>query len=114
MIAGRLATVGLYLVRGGLTFFLETAKDNFDIMLQVGAGTGLLYLLRWFWWRINAWCEVVAMVSSFGISIVLLLILAEERPATLSTHAQLCTPSPSRPCAGWRRPFSARKPTARR
>ena len=49
-----------------MVYLLETAKDNFDIILQVGAGTGLLYLLRWFWWRINAWCEVVAMISSFG------------------------------------------------
>ena len=36
---------------------------------QVGAGTGLLYLLRWFWWRITAWCEIVAMISSFSISV---------------------------------------------
>ena len=43
-------------------------------MLQVGAGTGLLYLLRWFWWRITAWCEVVAMISSFGVSIVLFIL----------------------------------------
>jgi Na+/proline symporter len=87
---GRMATVGLYLCAGGLVFFLETAKDNFDIMLQVGAGTGLLYLLRWFWWRINAWCEVVAMVSSFGIS-VLWLVLKKWGPASmhLSTHEQL-------------------------
>jgi len=67
--AGRLATVGLFVCAGALTFVLDTAKDTFDIILQVGAGTGLLYLLRWFWWRINAWCEVVAMVSSFLISI---------------------------------------------
>ena len=88
--AGRVATVGLYLCAGGLTFFLDTAKDNFDIMLQVGAGTGLLYLLRWFWWRINAWCEVVAMVSSFGIS-VFWLILRKYGPTDLhlSTHEQL-------------------------
>ena len=55
-------------------YVLDTAKDTFDIILQVGAGTGLLYLLRWFWWRINAWCEVVAMVSSFAVSIALLLL----------------------------------------
>jgi len=90
VLAGRLATVGLYLCAAGLTFVLESAKDNFDIMLQVGAGTGLLYLLRWFWWRINAWCEVAAMVSSFGISIVW-LILKRYGPAGLhlTTHEQL-------------------------
>lgn len=43
-------------------------------MLQVGAGTGLLYLMRWFWWRITAWCEIAAMVGSFAVSIVFLLM----------------------------------------
>jgi len=52
-------------------FVLDTAKDSFDIILQVGAGTGLLYLVRWFWWRVNAWCEVNAMISSFGFSVLL-------------------------------------------
>ena len=67
--AGRFATVGLFLGAAGLTFVLDTAKDSFDLLLQVGAGTGLLYLVRWFWWRVNAWCEVTAMVSSFAVSI---------------------------------------------
>jgi len=71
---GRLATVGLFVCAAALTFVLDTAKDAFDIILQIGAGTGLLYLLRWFWWRVNAWCEVVAMVSSFAISLVLLVL----------------------------------------
>jgi Na+/proline symporter len=65
---GRLATIAIFVCAGALTFVLDTAKENFDIILQVGAGTGLLYLLRWFWWRINAWCEIVAMVSSFTVS----------------------------------------------
>jgi Na+/proline symporter len=69
---GRVVTVGLFACAGGLMFVLSTAKDAFDIILQIGAGTGLLYLLRWFWWRINAWCEVVAMASSFLISVVFL------------------------------------------
>ncbi len=91
VLAGRVATVGLYLCAGALTFVLESAKDNFDIMLQVGAGTGLLYLLRWFWWRINAWCEVAAMVSSFGISIVWLILkkIWPDRPATNDPRATL-------------------------
>jgi solute:Na+ symporter, SSS family len=66
---GRLATIALFLLSSGLVFVLDTAKSAFDIILQVGAGTGLLYLLRWFWWRINAWCEVVAMISSFVVSV---------------------------------------------
>ena len=68
---GRLATVMLFFLSSGLVFFLDSAKDAFDIILQVGAGTGLLYLVRWFWWRINAWCEVVAMISSFFIALFL-------------------------------------------
>jgi len=72
--AGRIATLILFFASSGLVFFLDSAKDAFDIILQIGAGTGLLYLLRWFWWRINAWCEVVAMVSSFIISITLLIL----------------------------------------
>src|SRR3984957_8564097 len=66
---GRLVTVGLFICAGSMTYLLASAKDAFDVILQVGAGTGLLYLVRWFWWRVNAWCEIVAMVSSFVISI---------------------------------------------
>ncbi|HVQ39491.1 MAG TPA: sodium:solute symporter family protein [Pyrinomonadaceae bacterium] len=72
--AGRMATILLFVLSSGLVFVLDSAKDTFDIILQVGAGTGLLYLLRWFWWRINAWCEVVAMVSSFLVSIIFLVL----------------------------------------
>ena len=89
---GRLTTVGLFLCSAGTVYLLDTAKDNFDIILQIGAGTGLLYLLRWFWWRITAWCEVVAMVSSFGVSIAL-LVLKKTNPDFyadhLSTHINL-------------------------
>jgi Na+/proline symporter len=74
VMAGRLATIALFFSAGALVFVLETAKDSFDIILQVGAGTGLLYLVRWFWWRVNAWCEVNAMISSFGFSILLLIL----------------------------------------
>ncbi len=85
--AGRLVTVGLFLFSSSLVFFLDTAKDAFDIILQVGAGTGLLYLVRWFWWRVNAWAEVAAMVSSFFVSIALLV--GRKYGMDLSTHAAL-------------------------
>jgi SSS family solute:Na+ symporter len=55
--------------------------------LQIGAGTGLLYLVRWFWWRVNAWCEVVAMGSSFLVSIALLVL--SKQGVHVSTHAAL-------------------------
>ncbi len=85
---GRLATVGLLVCASLATLVLDSAKDTFDIILQVGAGTGLLYLTRWFWWRINAWCEIVAMVSSFGISI-LLLVLKKANIYTAANHIDL-------------------------
>jgi Na+/proline symporter len=72
--AGRAATLLLFVLSSGLVFVLDSAKDAFDIILQIGAGTGLLYLVRWFWWRVNAWCEVVAMISSFGFSLALLVL----------------------------------------
>ncbi len=86
--AGRITTIMLFLVSSATVYLLESAKDTFDIILQVGAGTGLLYLLRWFWWRINAWCEVVAMISSFGISATL-LILKRQGLLEISTHYAL-------------------------
>ncbi len=63
--AGRLATVGLMVVACTLALFLENALQVFNIVLQIGAGTGLLFILRWFWWRINAATELTAMIVSF-------------------------------------------------
>ena len=91
VLIGRLTTVGLFAVSAGMVYLLDTAKDNFDIILQVGAGTGLLYLLRWFWWRITAWCEVVAMISSFGISIVLLVLKKQSHLEISTAKALLIT-----------------------
>jgi Na+/proline symporter len=86
--AGRVATVVLFLFSSALVFVMNTAQENFNIILQIGAGTGLLYLLRWFWWRINAWSEVAAMVSSFAISL-LLLVLHKNQVVDFSTHEDL-------------------------
>jgi Na+/proline symporter len=66
---GRLTTALLMIVAALGTYALSTSKQAFDLILSIGAGTGLLYLLRWFWWRINAWCEVAAMVSSFLVAV---------------------------------------------
>ena len=65
---GRLTTVGLMVVAALLTYVLDTARASFNLLLSIGAGTGLLYLLRWFWWRINAWSEIAAMVTSFVVA----------------------------------------------
>ena len=85
--AGRVATAGLFVVAAGAVYLLDTAKDIFDVILQVGAGTGLLYLVRWFWWRVSAWCEIVAMVSSFAVSIGLLIL--KTQGIVFSTHKAL-------------------------
>jgi solute:Na+ symporter, SSS family len=65
----RWCTALLMIVAALLTYVLETAKQSFDLLLAIGAGTGLLYLLRWFWWRITAWSEIAAMASSFVIAV---------------------------------------------
>ncbi len=66
---GRMATVGLIVLASGVSLWLENALQAFQILLQIGAGTGLVFLLRWFWWRINAWSELSAMVISFLVAI---------------------------------------------
>jgi SSS family solute:Na+ symporter len=77
---GRLCTFGLYIVAALLSCVLDSAQDAFEILISIGAGTGLLYLLRWFWWRINAWCEVAAMASSFVISVVFFVMKKTGHP----------------------------------
>ncbi len=68
---GRLTTVLMMLVSGFLALNLNNVKQIFDIIILFGAGTGLIFILRWFWWRINAWSEITAMFVSGIISIVL-------------------------------------------
>jgi Na+/proline symporter len=85
--AGRVATVILFFCSSGMVYLLDSAKDAFDVILQVGAGTGLLYLVRWFWWRVNAWCEIVAMLSSFLVSVGLLVLA--RNGVVMSTHLAL-------------------------
>jgi SSS family solute:Na+ symporter len=67
--AGRLVTALLMCLGILFTLTLDNAKNAFNLLLSIGAGTGLIYLLRWFWWRINAWSEVSAMLSSFVVSL---------------------------------------------
>jgi Na+/proline symporter len=66
---GRLTTVGLIVLAGIVSLWLENALQAFQILLQIGAGTGLVFLLRWFWWRVNAWSEMAAMLVSFSVAL---------------------------------------------
>lgn len=71
---GRITTVCLMALACLLAPFLESAKTAFDLVLQIGAGTGLLFLLRWFWWRVNAFSEITAMAVSFSVAVFFQLI----------------------------------------
>ena len=68
---GRLSTVVLMVCSALLALVLQNALQLFDVILMFGAGTGLIFILRWFWWRINAWSEIAAMFSSGIISIII-------------------------------------------
>ncbi|HEX6535248.1 MAG TPA: sodium:solute symporter family protein [Gemmatimonadaceae bacterium] len=84
---GRLITAALMVLAALLTFVLDTARQSFDLLLSVGAGTGLIYLLRWFWWRINAWSEIAAMISSFVVALG--FFIAAKAGSTIPSHISL-------------------------
>ena len=75
---GRISTVLLMVLAGGLALYLENALQAFEILLQIGAGTGLLFILRWFWWRINPFSELAAMLVSFLVAFYLELWAPES------------------------------------
>ena len=70
VLVGRISTAVLMFLACLLAIFLTTAKEGFDLLLQIGAGTGLIFILRWFWWRINAFTELAAMIFSFLIALI--------------------------------------------
>ena len=82
---GRLSTVVLMILAALLALALENALQAFNILLQIGAGTGLIFILRWFWWRVNAYSEITAMVVSFVLA--LYFELGMENP--LPEHIKL-------------------------
>ncbi|MEO8634175.1 MAG: sodium:solute symporter family protein [Gemmatimonadales bacterium] len=80
VMVGRLVTAALMVVAAGFTLVLDSARQAFELLLSVGAGTGLLYLLRWFWWRVNAWSEIAAMLSSFVLAISFTVLAKSGHP----------------------------------
>ncbi len=86
VLVGRLVTAGLMLVAALTTYLLGTAREAFSLILSIGAGTGLLYLMRWYWWRITAWSEISAMLSSFLVAVGFFIArkMGYEIPETLS------------------------------
>jgi solute:Na+ symporter, SSS family len=71
VIASRFATVTLMLLSLVVMAYLKSVEQGWKLLLALGAGTGLVFILRWYWWRVNAWSEISAMVASFVTSIVL-------------------------------------------
>ena len=74
IVVGRVTVVVLMVLTAVISPFLISAGAVFNLILQIGAGTGLIYLLRWFWMRINAWSEITAMAVSFAVAVFLQLV----------------------------------------
>ncbi|MCV9387082.1 sodium:solute symporter family protein [Reichenbachiella ulvae] len=80
---GRITTVVLMIFAGTLSLtILDNATDAFNILLLSGAGSGAIYLLRWFWWRINALTEIVAMIVATVLAVILTLFVEDATVAT--------------------------------
>ena len=64
-------TMLLMIISAVITFYMDSIANAWRFLMAIGAGTGLVYILRWFWWRINAWSEISAMIAAFVVSMVL-------------------------------------------
>lgn len=69
--ASQVVTMVLMLLSSIVTFYMDSIGGAWQFLMALGAGTGLVYILRWFWWRINAWSEISAMIAAFVVSLVL-------------------------------------------
>ncbi|HEX7334499.1 MAG TPA: sodium:solute symporter family protein [Pyrinomonadaceae bacterium] len=81
VIASQLVTLFLMIVSISVTFYMESIGGAWKLLLVTGAGTGTVLLLRWYWWRINAWSEVAAMIAAATVSIFLQLVLQWDSAA---------------------------------
>jgi len=90
VLVGRLSTVVLMIFAGLFSIFLQSAGEVFYLLLQIGAGTGLLFILRWFWDKINPYSEIAAMVISFLIALIFFINGKLDTPwFTIEGHWQL-------------------------
>ncbi len=71
VLASRLATALLTVISAAVAFRIESIGGAWKLLIITGAGTGAVLLLRWYWWRINAWSEVSAMITAFVVSVLL-------------------------------------------
>ena len=86
---GRASTVVLMFFSCIVALLLSNALQAFNVLLQIGAGTGLLFILRWFWWRINAYSEITAMVVSFIVALYFAFVHERLGFAKVEEHWQL-------------------------
>jgi len=86
---GRAVTVGLIALASALSLWLQNSYQAFQILLQIGAGTGLIFLLRWFWWRVNAWSEIAGMAISFVVAVYFQFVHTALGLAPLASTVQL-------------------------
>src|SRR3954466_5168474 len=77
----RWATVILFLLSIIVTSQLDTVASAWELLLALGSGTGLVLILRWYWWRINAWSEISAMIASFVVSLAAIPLVKAQLPA---------------------------------
>ena len=90
IVVGRVTVVLLMILTAFISPLLISAGAVFNLILQIGAGTGLIYLLRWFWMRINAWSEITAMAVSFVVAVFLQLVYPHlDLPPLLAWHRLL-------------------------
>jgi Na+/proline symporter len=89
VLVGRISTLLLMVLAAIFALMLSNALQAFNILLQIGAGTGLIFILRWFWWRINAWTEISGMVISFLVAIYFELIHPALGFGELASHFKL-------------------------
>lgn len=89
ILVGRISTIVLMILAGLFALILSSALQAFNILLQIGAGTGLIYILRWFWWRINAYTEITGMIVSFVIALYFEFIHPLTNMVQLESHWEL-------------------------
>ena len=89
VLVGRISTVLLMIFAGFIALLLQNALQAFHILLQIGAGTGLIFILRWFWWRVNAWSEIGAMTVSFILALYFEIIHVNLGFDPIPTHYKL-------------------------
>ncbi len=81
--AARVATLGIMVLSAGVTLYLDSVRQAWELILEAGAGIGLVLILRWYWWRINAWSEIAAMVAPLAGHLALARFTAVTFPESL-------------------------------